>query len=74
MKDMEDRITTRLVEVTPNIQKALDASLTNNIQEQFRKSQEGMDDQLAILAFELLDRYKRGSVPNGTADVLHLSS
>ncbi|KAK7355897.1 hypothetical protein VNO80_15161 [Phaseolus coccineus] len=48
MKDMEVRITirleTRLMELTPNIQKALDASLTNSIQERFRKSQEGTDD------------------------------
>ncbi|KAK7378713.1 hypothetical protein VNO80_04159 [Phaseolus coccineus] len=37
IKDMEDRITTRLetrlMELTPNIQKSLDASLTNSIQE-----------------------------------------
>ena len=47
MNDMEDRITTRLetrlMELTANIQKALDASLTNSFQEQFRKSQEGTD-------------------------------
>ena len=45
--DMEDRTTTRLqtclMQLTTNIQKELDASLTNNIQERFWISQEGAD-------------------------------
>jgi len=55
MKEMDDRITTqlesRLIKLTINIQKTLDASLTNSIQEQFRNSQEvtGSHGSLAVM-------------------------